>query len=222
MSQFFPIPREEQDIYDDDLKRKLIHGYYASVSYMDVQLGRVMDELKRLNLDKNTIVVLWGDHGWHLGDHGIWTKHTNFEQANRIPLIIKAPGVTKPGTSTNQFAETVDVYPTLAKLAGLAKPTGPQPMDGIDLTPVLKDITKKIKDHAYHAFPMGGYLGEAIRTDRFRMIRWVPMRNNREDILYELYDYQKDPKETKNIASEKPLVVKELVEILEQYPQAKK
>ncbi|RNL91761.1 iduronate-2-sulfatase [Sinomicrobium pectinilyticum] len=221
MANYFPVP-VGQDVYDDDLKRKLIHGYYASISYMDTQLGRVMDELKRLGLDKNTIVVLWGDHGWHLGDHAIWTKHTNFEQANRIPLIFKVPGVTKPGSSTKQFAESVDVYPTLATLAGLDKPTGPQPIDGIDLSPVLKNGSREIKDHAYHTFPMGGYLGEAIRTDRYRMIRWTPVRNNGKEVLYELYDYDNDPGETKNIASEKPDVVAELTEILEKYPEAKK
>lgn len=221
MAAYFPIP-VGKDIYDDDLKRKLIHGYYASVSYMDAQLGKVMDELKRLEMDNNTIIVLWGDHGWHLGDHAIWTKHTNFEQANHIPLIFKVPGVTKPGSSTNQFAESVDIYPTLASLAGLEKPTGPQPIDGINLFPVLKDGSKKIKDHAYHAFPMGGYLGEAIRTDRYRMIRWTPKQNNAKEVLYELNDYKNDPKETKNIAEEKPQVVSEMTDILEKYPEAKR
>lgn len=221
ISQFFPVPRK-QDVYDDDLKRKLIHGYYASVSYMDAQVGRVIAELKRLNLDENTIIVLWGDHGWHLGDHAIWTKHTNFEQANRIPIIIKAPGITQAGTSTDQFAETVDIYPTLAKLAGLKKPSGPQPIDGIDLTPVLKDPSKEIKDHAYHAFPMGGYLGEAIRNERYRMIRWTHMRDSKKEVLYELYDYENDPKETKNIAGEKPGILSEMVSILNEYPEAKK
>ena len=213
ISQFFPVP-QNQDVYDDDLKRKLIHGYYASVSYMDAQLGRVLDELKRLNMDRNTIIVLWGDHA-------IWTKHTNFEQANRIPLIIKAPGVTKPGTSTDQFAESVDIYPTLADLVELDRPAGPQPIDGINLTPVLKDGSIELKDHAYHAFPMGGYLGEAIRSNRYRMIRWISIRDSKEEMIYELYDYFEDPKETKNIASEHPAIVSILVKILENYPKAK-
>lgn len=221
MSQFFPIPRH-QDVYDDDLKRKLIHGYYASISYMDAQLGKVMKELKRLELDKNTIVVFWSDHGWHLGDHAIWTKHTNFEQANHIPFIVIAPGVTKAGSVTDQFAESVDVYPTLASLAGLDKPKGPQPIDGIDLSPVLKDGSKEIKNHAYHAFPMGGYLGEAIRTKQYRMIRWTPIRNQKKEVLYELYDYDNDPMETKNIAKENPKMVSKMTQILKQYPKAKK
>ena len=98
--QFKPIS-EDKDVYPEELTRKLIHGYYASMSYMDAQLGRVMDELERLQMLENSIIVLWGDHGWHLGDHGYWTKHTNYEQANIIPLIIVAPGVTKPNTSTD-------------------------------------------------------------------------------------------------------------------------
>lgn len=220
MAAYYPIP-VGKDVYDDDLKRKLIHGYYAGVSYMDAQLGKVIDELKRLNLDENTIVVLWGDHGWHLGDHAIWTKHTNFEQANRIPLIIQAPGITQPGSVTKHFAETVDIYPTLAALAGMPRPSVPQPFDGIDLTPVLEDATKQLKDHDYHAFPMGGYLGEAIRTDRYRMVRWTHMQRDDQDVLFELYDYGNDPFETKNVASEKPDVVKQLLDKLNAYPQAK-
>lgn len=220
MSMYSPIPPNE-DVYPDELKRKLIHGYYASVSYMDAQVGRVLDELKRLNLDENTIVVLWGDHGFHLGDHAIWTKHTNYEQANRIPLIIAAPGVTEPGSSTNQFAETVDIYPTLVELTGLRMPSVAQPVDGIDLTPVLEDQTRIIKDHAYHAFPRPGYLGEAIRTSRYRMVRWTPTRNEEtRDIIYELYDYEEDPKETRNLAMERPEIVAELESILEEYPEA--
>jgi iduronate 2-sulfatase len=220
MAAYFPIP-VGKDVYDDDLKRKLIHGYYASVSYMDAQLGKVIDELKRLKLDENTIIVLWGDHGWHLGDHAIWTKHTNFEEANHIPLIISAPGITQPGSVTEQFAETVDIYPTLASLAGLERPSVPQPFDGIDLSPVLKDAGKQLKDHVYHAFPMGGYLGEAIRTDRYRMVRWTHMQRDDRELLFELYDYNEDPLETKNVASEKPDVVKQLLEKLNAYPQAK-
>lgn len=220
MAAYFPIP-VGKDVYDDDLKRKLIHGYYASVSYMDAQLGKVIAELKRLKLDENTIILLWGDHGWHLGDHAIWTKHTNFEQANRIPLIIKAPGITKAGSVTHQFAETVDIYPTLAALAGLPRPSVAQPFDGIDLMPVLQDATMQLKDHAYHAFPMGGYLGEAIRTDRYRMVRWTPMQRDDREVLYELYDYKEDPLETINMASDKPEVVEHLLEKLNKYPKAK-
>ena len=98
----------------------------------------MIDELDRLDLDKDTIVVLWGDHGFHLGDLGIWTKHTNYEQANRIPILFVAPGVTEPNSSTRQLAESVDIFPTLAELAGLPAPSGPQPIDGVSLVPVLE------------------------------------------------------------------------------------
>lgn len=189
---------------------------------MDAQVGKVLRELERLDLDENTIVVLWGDHGWHLGDHAIWTKHTNYEQANRIPIIFRAPGVTASGSSTKQFAETVDIFPTLAALAGLDRPSGPQPIDGIDLTPTLMNGNEIIKDHAYHAYNRGGYLGEAIRTDRYRMIRWTHTQDKQKEVIYELYDYQKDAQETKNIAAENPEVIKDLEAKLDQYPKAKR
>ena len=221
ITQFFPVPEQELGIYDEDLKRKLIHGYYASMSYMDAQLGRVMDELERLGLDENTIIVLWGDHGWHLGDHGVWTKHTNFEQATRIPIIYVAPGVTTPGSVTEQLTETVDIYTTLADLAGLGKPNGPQPIDGMSLVPVLKNGNERLKDHAYHSFIRGGYLGEAIRTLQYRMVRWTHTRDASKEVLYELYDYQNDPHETKNWASEKQEIVLELERQLNGHPKAR-
>jgi iduronate 2-sulfatase len=190
---------------------------------MDAQLGRVLDELVRLELDNNTIVVLWGDHGWHLGDHGSWTKHSNFEQANRIPILIYAPGVSQAGTVSRQLIETVDIYPTLAELAGLPKPICPQPIDGLSMVPVLKDPKSRIRDHAYHAYPRKGnqLIGCAIRTDRYRMVEWVDVQDRSVERIYELYDYQEDPLETKNIAVERPAVIKELKAILDNHPPAK-
>jgi iduronate 2-sulfatase len=105
-------------------QRQLIHGYYAATSYMDAQLGRVLDALDRSPFARNTIIVLWGDHGWHLGDHGMWCKHTNYEQAARIPLVVVAPGVTPAGVKSGALVETVDIYPTLCELAGLPAPRG--------------------------------------------------------------------------------------------------
>ena len=171
---------------------------------------------------ENTIVLLWGDHGWHLGDHGSWTKHSNFEQATHIPLIIYAPGVSQPGRSTQQLAETVDVYPTIADLAGLPRPQGPQPIDGVSLKSVLQDPELQIRDHAYHAFPRfgGKKIGCAIRTERYRMVEWIDMDPN-EPNIYELYDYEEDPLETRNFAEEKPEVLQELKQILDRHPRAK-
>ena len=229
LNQYKPVP--EKLPLSDEMERTLIHGYYAALSYMDSQLGRVLDELERLALDKNTIVVLWGDHGYHLGDHGAWTKHTNYEQANRIPVIIAAPEVTTPGTNTKALIETVDIFPTLAELAGLPAPTGPQPIDGESLVPVLKDPALKdpvlkdpaasVRDHAYHCFPRRGRLGRAIRTQQYRLVEWKAIGAAVDAAEYELYDYKADPLETKNIASQRPEIVKQLAAILATHPEAK-
>ncbi len=217
---YFPVPdKGDPAAISDEVKRQLIHGYYASVSYVDAQIGKVMDALDELGLAENTLVVLWGDHGFHLGDLGIWTKHTNYEQANRIPLIFVAPGVTEPGSSTRQLAESVDIFPTLTELAGLPAPTGPQPIDGVSLVPVLKDASARVRDHAYHAYPKQK-MGRAIRTGRFRLVEWKEPGAPRESAEIELYDYQEDPLETKNLAAEKPAAVKRLREMLDRYPEA--
>lgn len=212
---FKPILTTEP--FPDDLTQQLIHGYYSSVSYMDAQLGKVLDGLEQQGLADDTIVVLWGDHGWHLGDHGSWTKHSNYEQANRIPIIIVAPGVTKPGSVTHQLAETVDIYPTLAALAGLAPPKTSQPIDGLDLTPVMLDEQKRIRDYAYHAYSKQGRMGRAIRDSRYRLVEW----SNDEEVEYELYDYQEDPLETVNIASSDQKALARMQALLATEPAAK-
>ncbi len=219
ISQFTPVP-EDEDVYSDELTRNLIHGYYASVSYMDAQLGRVMAELKRLGLDKNTIVVLWGDHGWHLGDHGSWTKHTNYEQAMRIPILFKVPEIVSAGSSTNQLIETVDIYPTLVDLAGLEMPAAPQPLDGRSMRAVLDGSSSTIKDHIYHSYPKGGYMGQAIRTARYRLVAWSSLKDSAAEVVYELYDYQEDPLEKVNIYKKNTKVAKRLKAILASYPEA--
>lgn len=219
---YFPVPDkdEPQTAISDEVARKLIHGYYASVSYVDAQIGKVLDALESLELAENTLVVLWGDHGYHLGDLGIWTKHTNYEQANRIPLIFAGPGV--PGNQvTNQPAESVDIYPTLVELAKLPKPTGPQPIDGVSLVEVLKHPEKRVRDHAFHAYPKRR-MGRAIRTERYRLVEWKRPAAAVDTAEYELYDYVEDPLETRNLVSEKPEVATRLKNILAKYPEAKK
>jgi iduronate 2-sulfatase len=215
ITNYKPVPQRGE--IDDALKRELIHGYYASTSFVDAQIGKVIDELARLELEKNTIVVLWGDHGFHLGDLGIWTKHTNYEQANRIPIVIVAPSVTKPNSSTKQLAESVDIFPTLAELAGLPAPTGPQPLDGVSLVPVLHDSAERVRDHAYHAYPRRK-LGRVIRTERYRLVEWKNPGDVPDAAEYELYDYETDSLETKNLALEQPEVVAKLKEKLAGYP----
>lgn len=213
-----PIPNTEP--FPEGIVRQIIHGYYASVTYVDAQLGKLLRGLEEHGMSENTIVVLWGDHGWHLGDLGSWTKHSNYEQANRIPLIISAPGVTEPGSVSRQLTETVDLYPTLASLAGLPPPKTSQPMDGLDLTPVLQNPTKRIRPYAYHTYPRGRrYLGRAIRTSRYRMVEWTHWETS--TVEYELYDYEKDPLETVNMASSHPRVLAEMKQFLKQEPPAK-
>jgi iduronate 2-sulfatase len=219
IAAYAPVPENPQAKFPEELTRQLIHGYYASTSYVDAQIGRVTAELERLGLAEETIVVLWGDHGFHLGDHGIWTKHTNYEQANRIPLLIVAPGVAKPGSSTRQLTESVDLFPTLADLAGLPAPAGPQPLDGLSLVPVLRDPKARVRDHAYHCYPKEK-LGRAIRTERHRLVEWKTPGEPADTAEVELYDYEADPLERRNLASEHPDVVMQLRAILTRYPEA--
>ncbi|PAY19859.1 iduronate-2-sulfatase [Rhodopirellula sp. SM50] len=219
ITNYKPVPEDRDAEFSDELKRNLVHGYYASTSYVDAQIGKVVDALDELKLSDNTIIVLWGDHGFHLGDLGIWTKHTNYEQANRIPIFIIAPGTTKPKQSTDQPAESVDLYPTLAELAGLPQPTGPQSIDGVSLVPVLKNPKARVRGHAFHAYPKRK-MGRAIRTERYRMVEWKTPGADSADAEYELYDYQTDPNETQNLADSKPDVLAKLKAILATYPEA--
>ncbi len=224
IANYFPVPDKPEwkngAKIERGLARQLIHGYYASVSFVDAQIGRVLDGLRDLGLEDNTIVVLWGDHGFHLGDLGIWTKHTNFEQATRIPILLRAPGVTTPGSSTRQPAESVDIYPTLAELAGLPAPEGPQPMDGVSLVPVLKDTVARVRNHVLHAYPRGQIIGRAIRDERYRLVEWKKPGAAAETAEIELYDYESDPVETRNIAGERPDVVERMRATLAVYPEA--
>lgn len=191
----------------DSVQRRLIHGYYASVSYMDAQIGLLMDALKANGLDKNTIVVLWGDHGWHLGDHGMWCKHTNFEQATRSPLIITAPGF-KANQKTRSLTEFVDIFPTLCELTGLQPPAG---LAGKSLVPVLRNPTATVKPYAVSQYPRNGdkMMGYALRTDRYRYVAWFAGDFRKQALTattppaaVELYDYQQDPNESVNIAGD--------------------
>lgn len=206
-----PVTQEQQ--------RHLIHGYYAATSYMDAQLGKVLDALDATGFTSNTIIVFWGDHGWHLGDHGMWCKHTNYEQAAHIPVIVSAPGITQAGSRTKSLIETVDIYPTLAELAALPAPAN---LDGRSFVTVLKDASASIRDHAIHVYPRGEGLGRAIRTDRYRLVEWKPIGAGAEKSVFELYDYQADPLESKNLASDQPDIVAELRELLTQHPEAKR
>ncbi len=184
----------------DKQARKLIHCYYASISYVDAQIGRVIAELERLGLRENTAIVLWGDHGWQLGEHGLWCKHTNFEVAVRSPLIFSIPGQKAVNTHSDALVEFVDVYPTLAAAAGLNLPAH---LEGSSLLPLLDDPKTPWKQAAFSQYPRnnhGRFMGYSMRTDRYRYTRWVK-RSTGETSFCELYDHQADPAENINIAN---------------------
>ncbi len=184
-------------------KVHLRHGYYAAMSYTDAQIGKVIDELERLGLRENTVICLWGDHGWHLGEHGLWGKTTNFELDTNAPLIISVPGQPTAGESTDSLVEFVDIYPTLADVCDLPVPDG---LEGMSLTPVLADPSTTVKDHALSQFPRpwrGGeeapIMGYTVRTDRYRYTEWRRWREG-GIAARELYDHEEDPGETVNLA----------------------
>jgi iduronate 2-sulfatase len=183
------IPKNEQ--VSAVQAQTLRHGYYACVSYVDAQVGKVLDALQRLGLDQNTIVVLWGDHGFSLGEKDRWCKGTNFERDTRVPLMIRAPGMVRPGAPTEALIECVDLYPTLAELAGL---TPPRELDGRSLVPILKDPAARGRDVVLSQYtrpwkPTGfEFMGYSIRTDTHRYTRWIEW-TSRRTTAEELYDY---------------------------------
>jgi arylsulfatase A-like enzyme len=194
--------RQYQDIpggttsLSDEKARELIHGYRAAVSFADAQIGKVLDELERLKLSENTVVVLLGDHGWHLGDHGLWCKHTNFEEATHAPLIVRAPGMNG-GQRSAALVEFVDIFPTLCDLTGVQPPPN---LQGASLRPLLVNPNQPWKRAAFSQYPRaGGCMGHSVTDGRYRFTRWHWTDGSRPDAL-ELYDHQTDPQETVNIA----------------------
>jgi iduronate 2-sulfatase len=190
----------------DDLARTLKHGYYAAISYMDAQVGKVLDELDRLGHKDDTIVVLWGDHGWKLGEHDAWCKHTNVENDTNVTLILSVPGMKPAGKRSDAIVEFVDIYPTLAELAGLPLP---KHLEGASFVPVLADPQRTWKPAAFSQFPRpagvtGGkaLMGYSMRTDRYRFTRWVERTNHEKVAAIELYDHQTDPQENVNVAND--------------------
>jgi iduronate 2-sulfatase len=202
-----------------DKQKELIHGYYAAISFMDAQVGKLLNTLDSLGLTKNTIIVLWGDHGWHLGDHNLWCKHTNFEQATLAPLIIAAPGMTP--SKTNAQTEHIDIFPTICDLAGVSIPSV---VDGKSLVPLMKNPAAAVKEYSVSQYPRSsasaenerlGYadpnaMGYSIRTKQYRYTIWMGngFRSNKPFdksliIGTELYDYKKDPLEKVNVVNDK-------------------
>jgi iduronate 2-sulfatase len=178
-------------------------GYYAAISYIDEQIGKLVDELKRLDLYSTTVIVLWADHGYHLGEHKLWGKITNFELDTRVPLIISIPGQKTAGSSTGAIVELVDVYPTLADICGLGIPEG---LAGRSLKPLLEDPRSEWDKPAVSQFPRPGYyngkpefMGYSMRTDQYRYTKWIRIETG-EAFASELYDHYADPYEGTNLA----------------------
>ena len=186
--------KKDQVNLDSDLARQAIQAYYASITFADAQLGRILDALDELGLSENTIVLLTSDHGYHMGEHGHWQKSTLFENATRVPLIIAGPGVLAAGSATDCPTEMVDFYPTLAELAGLETPSY---LSGVSLVPVLTNPQARVRPAAFTQYA-DGY---SIRTERYRYTMWGDQGSGGA----ELYDHLSDPRELHNLAGQPEL-----------------
>jgi iduronate 2-sulfatase len=175
----------------NEAARNLIHGYYACVSYTDALIGKLLSELDRLELSENTVVVLWGDHGWNLGEHTLWCKHSCYETSMQIPLIVRAPGIDG-GQRRSKLVESIDLYPTLCELTGLPLP---KHLQGDSLVTLMKDRNAVWKSAAVGRFQDG----DTIRTDDFRFTEYTNKNGKRTSQM--LYDYATDPGENVNVAA---------------------
>lgn len=204
-TDFKSMPQPHEGSLNEAQARLLKHGYLASVSYIDAQVGLLLDALNRQGLDKNTIVVLWGDHGWKLGEHNSWCKMTNFEIDTRVPLIVRAPGAKENGNQCDRLVEFVDVYPTLCDLAKI--PIRDE-LEGTSFAPLLADRSLPWKNAVFSQFLREGiwvapdgvtYMGRCIRTRRYRYVEWNKQGADAV-VARELYDLDSDPQENTNLA----------------------
>ncbi len=195
------------DENSDEFHRVMRHGYLACTSYSDKLVGDVLAELDRLGLAENTIVVLWGDHGWALGELGIWGKHTTLEESLRSPLIIRAPGMAQPGTASQAIVEAIDIYPTLADLCNVPIPV----LEGRSFAPALANPALPAKANALSFWNRNGTNGYSMRTDRYRIVRWGTAQ---APVQIDLFDYQTDPAGTQSITATQPQVVTDLLSLL--------
>ena len=192
----------EQDAMSDDQRRQAVQAYYASISFMDAQVGRVVDALDRLGLAENTVIVFTSDHGYHMGEHGLWQKMSIFEESARVPMLIVAPGMSKTkGAVAKSPVGLVDLFPTLAELCGVKTPAN---LHGQSLVPMLEDPEAAGRGWAITQVTRGGgrgrnagprYFGYSLRTPRWRYTEWDEGKQGRE-----LYDHDADPRELTNLA----------------------
>jgi iduronate 2-sulfatase len=197
--------KKEQDKLTDDLSRQSLQAYYASISFMDAQVGRIIDSLDQLGLSDNTIIVFTSDHGYHTGEHGLWQKMSLFEESSRVPMLIVAPGVASKGSVAKSPVSQVDLFPTLAELCGLKAPSN---LQGQSLVPMLKDTSVTGRGWAITQVTRGNpatqkpnakaksFFGYSLRTPRWRYTEWDEGNQGRE-----LYDHDADPLEQTNLAS---------------------
>ena len=172
-------------------RQEALRAYYAAITFMDAQVGKLLDAVDRLKLSDNTIIVLWSDHGYNVGQHGQWMKQSLFENSARVPLLISVPGGVK-GKTSGRTVELLDIYPTLAELCGL---TPPQALQGKSLIPLLKNPNAKWDKAAYTQVRRNQIFGRSVRTERYRYTLWDEGRAGEE-----LYDHEKDPDEFHNLA----------------------
>ncbi|MDG2123618.1 MAG: sulfatase, partial [Verrucomicrobiales bacterium] len=201
----------KRGVIPEDDQRTVRHAYYACVSYIDAQVGKVLGELERQGLDDDTIVVLWSDHGYHLGEKGLWGKTTNFELDARVPLIVRAPGRAGNGERSEALVELVDLYPTLAELAGL--PVGEQ-LEGTSFVSLLDNPDERWKRAAFTQFTRGKRRGYSIASGDYRYVEWYEV-GTAKLLARELYDHREDVGERRNLAVERPGVARRLARLLD-------
>ncbi len=204
LRSFYGIPQTGP--VSDECARKLIHAYRACVSYTDAQIGRLLAELDRLGLADNTIVVLWGDNGFNLGEHGQWCKHTTFETSLRVPLIMRVPGIGG-GRVVDSLAESIDIYPTLCELCNLGRPDH---LDGESMAGLLSNPSREWKQAVFGRY----YSADTVKTDRYRYTAYCDGYGKLRSHM--LYDHYRDPDETVNVAdlAENGQVVADLQSLL--------
>ncbi len=176
--------------------RKAVMAYYACVSFIDAQIGLILDALESEGLRDNTIVIILSDHGFQLGEHNLWSKYTLFEQTTRVPLLVRVPGQMKKGGTCDEIVELVDLLPTLCELLGMSEPGN---IEGTSFVPLLRRPEQSWKKAAFTVCSIAGYVGRSVRTKRWRYALWKSRRTNRQEL--ELYDLRTDPWEQNNLAN---------------------